>query len=40
MQDQFMGMPGGTTWVFICYKKFSKIKERCIPGDIDRTSLA
>jgi hypothetical protein len=28
MQDQLMGILGGTTWVFICYKKFGQIKER------------
>ena len=28
MQDQFMGVLGGMTWVLICYKEFDQIKVR------------
>jgi len=32
MQDQFMGILGGVTWVFIYFKKFEKIIENRVPS--------
>lgn len=32
MQDQFMGIMGGATWVFIYSKKFEKSKDNRIPS--------
>ena len=32
MQDQFMGILGGATWVFIYSKKFGRSKDTHIPG--------
>ena len=32
MQDQFMGILGGATWVLIYFKKFEKIAENRIPS--------
>jgi len=32
MQDQFMGILGGATWVLIYFKKFEKITENRIPS--------
>ena len=32
MQDQFMGILGGATWVSIYFKKFEKIAENRIPS--------
>ena len=32
MQDQFMGILGGATWVVICFKKFEKITEKHVSG--------
>ena len=32
MQDQFMGILGGVTWMFIYTKKFEKITENRIPS--------
>jgi hypothetical protein len=31
MQDQFMGILGGSTWAFLCFRKFQKTKESYIP---------
>ena len=32
MQDQFMGILGGSTWVFLYFKKFEKTTENRVPG--------
>ena len=32
MQDQFMGVLGGSTWVFICFRKFEKMIKSRRPG--------
>ena len=32
MQDQLMGILGGSTWVFICFRKFEKMTKSHRPG--------